>query len=73
MTKTPVEDKDLVHLRKIPNLKTLDLRGTHVTDDGLDNLAAIDSLEFVTLQQSGVSPEGVERLRKALPKAEITR
>jgi internalin A len=72
MTKTPVEDKDLVHLRNIPHLVSLDLEGTRITDAGLEHLRSIESLETVSLQRSTVTPEGVEQLRKAMPKTEVT-
>ncbi len=72
MTKTPVEDKDLVHLRNVPHLVSLDLQGTRITDAGLEHLRSIESLEFVSLQRATVTREGVEQLRKALPKTEVT-
>jgi hypothetical protein len=71
MTKTPVEDKDLVHLRNVPHLVSLDLEGTRITDAGLEHLRAIESLEFVSLQRATVTREGVEQLRKAMPKTEV--
>ena len=71
LTKTPVEDADLVHLRHVPHLVSLDLEGTRVTDAGLEHVRSIESLEYVSLQRATVTREGVERLRKTLPKAEV--
>ena len=71
LTKTPVENKDLVHLKKIPNLKNVDLTGTRITDAGLEYLRSIDTLEFVYLQRTIVTREGAESLRKSLPRAEV--
>lgn len=71
LTKTPVENKDLVHLTKIPNLKTLDLQGTRITDEGIEHLRSIETLEYVYLQRTIVTPEGAANLKKAIPKAEV--
>jgi hypothetical protein len=71
LQKTPVEDKDLAHLKQIPNLKNLDLQGTRIGDAGLEHLKGIDTLELVYLQRTVISPEGLADLKKALPKAEI--
>jgi hypothetical protein len=73
LTKTPVEDADIAHLKAIPNLKNLDLQGTRITDEGARQLGSIDTLEIVYLQRTLVTPEAAAELRKALPKAEINR
>jgi hypothetical protein len=71
LTDTLVEDKDLVHLQMIPNLKTLDLNGTRISDSGLEQLRSIDSLEFVDLTRTTATPDGVEHLRKSLPNTDV--
>ena len=71
LKKTPVEDKDLAHLKQIPNLKNVDLQGTRIGDAGLEHLKGIDSLELVYLQRTIITREGLESLKKSLPKAEI--
>jgi len=71
LKKTPVEDKDLAHLKQIPNLKNIDLQGTLVGDAGLEHISGIDTLELVYLQRTRITREGVESLKKSLPKAEI--
>jgi hypothetical protein len=71
LTETPVEDKDLVHLQNIPNLKTLDLGSTQITDAGLEHLRSIDSLEFVVLTRTMATVKGIENLRKALPNTDV--
>jgi len=73
LTKTPVEDADLAHLKAIPNLKNVDLQGTRITDEGARKLSSIGTLEIVYLQRTLVTPEVAAELRKALPKAEINR
>ncbi len=71
LTKTPVEDKDLVHLQRVPKLKILDLQGLQITDEGLKFIEPIDTLELVFLQRTLATKEGVEALRKSHPKADI--
>jgi hypothetical protein len=71
LKKTPVEDKDLAHLKQIPNLKNLDLQGTRIGDAGIEHLKGIDTLELVYLQRTVITREGLEELKKSLPKAEI--
>ena len=71
LTKTPVENKDLACLKKIPNLKNIDLQGTRITDEGLEHLRGIDTLEVVYIQRTIVSREAADSLKKALPKAEV--
>ncbi len=72
LKKTPVEDKDLAHLKQIPNLKNVDLQGTRIGDAGLEHLRGIDTLELVYLQRTVVTREGLANLKKSLPKAEIS-
>jgi hypothetical protein len=72
LQKTPVEDKDLAHLKQIPNLKNVDLQGTRIGDAGLEHLRGIDTLELIYLQRTVITREGLENLKKSLPKAEIS-
>jgi Leucine-rich repeat (LRR) protein len=72
LTKTPVENEDLVHLKKIPNLKNVDLSGTRISDEGLEHLRSIETLEFVYLQRTRVTREGAASFKQSLPKAEVT-
>jgi hypothetical protein len=71
LKKTPVEDKDLAHLKQIPNLKNLDLQGTRIGDAGIEHLKGIETLELVYLQRTVITREGLDDLKKSLPKAEI--
>jgi hypothetical protein len=58
-------------LQKITNLKNVDLGQTRITDRGLEHLKPIESLEYVILTGTTVTPEGVDDLRKALPNADV--
>ena len=71
LTKTPVEDKDLVHLRKLPHLVSLNLQGTRITDAGLEHIRPLESLEVVSLQRTIVTREAFEKLQKSLPNARV--
>ena len=73
LTKSPVEDKDLVVLKDISNIKTLNLSGTRVTDAGLAHLTVLTSLEFLDLRTTTTTPQGAEGLKKALPNVDIRR
>lgn len=68
-----VEDDDLAYLKKIPHLKSVDLRGTRITDAGLKHLYGIETLGFVGLQRSQCTAEGAKALEAALPNADILR
>jgi hypothetical protein len=59
--------KDLASL----NLKIIDLGGTRVSDAAVEQLAALGKLWKLRLTGTGVSAEGIARLREALPNCEI--
>lgn len=71
LTNTPVEDKDLESLKHIANLKRVDLQGTRIGDDGLQHLSSITSLEIIVLQRTVATRNGIEKLKKALPKTDV--
>ena len=68
---TQITDTGLVHLRNLKGLRQLDLGKTHVTDEGLSNLAAFGALERLNLEGTHVTQDGIERLKRALPNAEV--
>lgn len=68
---TDVGDQGLLQLRRMPSLRVLNLYATGVGDAGLQVLAGLKSLEAVYLWESKVTPEGVARLRKLLPKTRV--
>jgi hypothetical protein len=70
---TKVTDDGLKHLQGLGKLRSLNLFGvTKITDRGLDHLAALPELEDVTLIGTRVSEKGIEKLKKALPRVEIS-
>jgi hypothetical protein len=63
-----VSDGGLRHIAACPALRDLDLGGTAVTDAGLRHLEGVRGLRRLELgYYTRTSPEGVGRLRKALP------
>jgi hypothetical protein len=68
---TQITDTGLVHLRNLKGLRQLDLGKTHVTDEGLSNLAGFGALERLNLEGTHATKDGIERLKRALPNAEV--
>ena len=53
------------------NLESLDLSETAITDAALETLSNLTSLKQLTLTQTGISEEEMNRLRNALPHCAI--
>ncbi len=70
---TAVADKDLACLKDITNLKNVNLVGTRVTDQAIEHLKPIATLEFVWINRTFITREGAAELQKALPKADVER
>lgn len=66
-----VEDKDLVHLKKIPNLTSLDLRGTRVTDAAIEHIRPIKTLRYIKVAGTKISQDGIAELQKEFPEASV--
>ena len=54
-------------------ITSIDLRGTQVTDAGLEHLKGLTGLEYVYLNNTQITDAGVEDLKKALPQCNITK
>ena len=70
---TGVENADLAVLKNIPNLKHLDLRSTHIDDEGIVHLAQLTTLRDLQLSRTQVSRDGFEKLKQSLPDTYIER
>ena len=55
----------------LTSLEYLLLRGTEVTDAGLEHLAGLANLVILDLADTQVTPEGVKKLQEALPECNI--
>jgi uncharacterized protein YjbI with pentapeptide repeats len=60
---------DLVHLKGLTSLQTLDLNGTEVTDAGLVHLEGLKSLQELRLLDTQVTHDGLSRIGEWLSKA----
>jgi len=69
---TQVTDAGLAHLIGLKKLRGLSLTGTQVTDAGLKQIAGLTQLEVLSLDDTKVTDAGVTKLRKALPKCNIS-
>ena len=67
-----VGDAAIPILARLPSLKVLGLGGTKVTDRGIAGLEACKGLTTVRLAKTKVTPQGIERLKKALPGCTVT-
>jgi hypothetical protein len=67
-----ITDAGLVHLKDLKSLEMLDLRKNGaVTDAGLVHLEGLTKLEKLWLIGTSVTPAGVAKLQKKLPKTKI--
>ncbi len=62
-----ITDAGLKHLEDLGSLQELYLDGTDVTDAGLVNLKKLTNLEQLGLVDTGVTEDGVKKLKQALP------
>jgi hypothetical protein len=72
-SKGPVTDRDLVVLNQFANLRSLNLRGANVTDDAVELLEEIWSLEELDVSDTQISASGAAKLRSALPICRVIR
>ena len=67
-----ITDEELEHLSGLRYLETLNLVGTRVGDAGLAHLRPLGRLRTVYLWQSAVTQDGAEKLRRELPRLEVS-
>jgi hypothetical protein len=67
-----VSDSGLVHLRAITSLEVLYLSRARLTDSGMVQLVNhLSHVRYLTLDNTGVTEEGVERIRRLRPEIAI--
>jgi hypothetical protein len=66
-----LRDAVLAHLGEVESLKGLFLEGGKLTDRGLKHLHRLVGLDYITLRYVGVTKDGVELLKVALPTTQI--
>ncbi len=69
--KTGIDDAALVAIGKLKGLNFLHLGSTRISDAGLEHLSGLDELRQLIVTRTAVTQAGVDRLRAALPDAEI--
>ncbi len=58
-----LSDAELVHLRGLANLQTLDLRRTNITDAGLVHLEELTTLQTLDLRRTKITDMGMVHLK----------
>jgi uncharacterized membrane protein len=71
LNRTPITDAGVAHLARLQRLEYLNLYGTGITDSCLAQIAGLKSLRTLYVWRTAVTPQGVDRLRSALPRLEI--
>jgi hypothetical protein len=66
-------DTEAQWLKGLPQLRSLSLNSTQVTDKGLEYLRGLTDLQVLWLDGTQVTNEGVKKLRQALLKCTIYR
>ena len=68
---TKITNASLRKLTRFPSLTVLSIRKTQVDDAGIEILLSIAQFKQLLIQGSKVSPNGVRRLKVALPQCVI--
>ncbi len=63
----PEDMEELLRMPAMAEVRDLQLSGTAMTDDLVDELAALDDLESVTFSQTAVSDSAIEELKRLRP------
>jgi len=71
LSRSDVSDHDLQQLVRAHDLIALDLNFTQVTDAGLTYLEKLPNLRFLVVENTGVTAEGVQRLKLMNPRLRI--
>ncbi len=54
-------------ISRFTKLRSLQIRGTRVTDKGLETIAKMKSLISVIIDKKKISPAAIQKLKKARP------
>lgn len=64
-------DEGMKYLGKLPAIEFIHLQSTAISDEGLSHLAGLKTLTRVLVTGRNVTPAGVEKLQRALPKCQV--
>jgi hypothetical protein len=68
-----VNDDALAMLYRFPELRSLDVRDTQITDGGVRHIVALKRLVQLDIRGTRITDDGLQKLRGTLPNCEITR
>jgi len=68
---TKCTDADVRHLAGLQSLEEVALSDNAVTDASIPTLTKLQNLRWIDLSSTRVTPEGLRRLRRALPKLHV--
>lgn len=71
VTNSPMTDVGLKSCREFKNITNLNLEGTQITDAAIEQISEFKKLKVAFLRDTGVTKEGVAKLRRALPKCKV--
>ena len=66
-----ITNNGVAHLRKLTNLRALNLFGTQITDAGLAQIGNMTQLRELFLTDLKVSPEAVAELKRRIPGVKV--
>ena len=69
--KTKVTDRGISYLSALPKLRYISANDLNITDEAFGSFAKMTALRDLELHNTQYSREGIEKLRKAMPKCEI--
>lgn len=70
--RSQITDVGLAQLLPLANkLESLDIRSTSVSDDGIAHLKRLPRLTLLRLEDSAISTDGIDEIRKALPSCKL--
>ncbi len=72
LVNAPITDAGVQQLLRFTGLKRLNVAGTQITDEGLAALSGLQELEWVCVNRTRVTIQGVESLKAARPGLEVT-
>jgi Leucine Rich Repeat (LRR) protein len=65
-------DAGLAHVKEMKNVGLyLGLRGSQITDEGLEHLVGLKELQSLDVRDTKVTPAAVQRLQKSLPECKV--
>ncbi len=71
LARSPVTNEDLAAIAALPGLNILNLDDTQVDDGCIASIVALKSLNTLLVRDTGITRQGIQRIRAALPALKI--